>query len=161
MTNNCYAVILDIFMENETRKLRSLITLCWFVLFTLYLICICNGEYLEIIITEEPLLKIFNYIDEHLWLDLILSLITYYINGIVVYYAILKKRLFSYKSIILSLILIVFWTIKTLLIEYEFVNYLDFISIGILIVFIPKKWYRVIAGLIIIFVFRYKLHLEL
>lgn len=140
-------------MENETRKLRSLITLCWFVLFTLYLICICSGEYLEIIITEDPLVQVFNYIDNNLWLDLILRFVVYYFNFIFIYYAILDKKLYSYKPILLSLIIAVFWTIKTVFIQFSFINYIDFLTIGILIIFMPKKWYRVIIGDILVFIF--------
>ena len=123
------------------------------LLFIFYIICITTGNYIELVINEEPLITISNYIDAHLWLDNVFSFITYVLNGIFVYYAILKKKLFTYKPIVLICLLIAFWIVKVFFINYEFVNYLDIISIGILIIFIPKKWYRVLIGLVLVFVF--------
>lgn len=140
-------------MESERKKLRAFIVMAWFFLFLFWIICIATGKYLEIVINEEPLITIFNYIDTHLWLDLILRFITYYLNVIFVYYAILKKKIFSYKPILLSSLIIIFRTIKTIFQQYEISNYVDILTIGILIVFIPKKWYRVLIGLILTFLF--------
>lgn len=140
-------------MDIERKKLRAFIAMARFFLFLFRIICITTGNYLEIVINEEPLITIFNYVDSHIWLDLIFRFITYYLNVIFVYYAILKKRIYSYKPILLSSLIIIFWLIKNIFQQYEISNYVDILTIGILIIFIPKKWYRVIIGIILTLLF--------
>ena len=140
-------------MRNEIKKLKVFINLSWFTLFAIWIFCFITGERLYIIVDQQPLRNIFNFIDNNLWLDIALSFITYYANTIFVYYAILKQKIYSYKPIILSFIIFIFWLLKTIFMEYELSNYIDFLTIGILIIFIPRKWYRAVIGIFLVLIF--------
>lgn len=133
-------------------KLQLAIKLCWLLLFIVYIISVVTGNYLTIIVENEFLQKLDAVIMNTPIVFTLLNLIMYYLNAIIVYYAILQKPLFKYNIIALSSIILIFWSIKTIFIEYEFVNYIDFLTLGILILYIPKQWYRVVAGTLMSFI---------
>lgn len=132
-------------------KLKTAIKLCWLVLFTVYLGCLFTQNYLTIVVENEVLQAIDVFITSPVP-NLIVSFVMYYFNILIIYHAILRKQLFKYKPILLSVIITVSWILKTVFINYEIVNYLDFITLGLLIIFIPKKWYRVVLGTLFVFV---------
>ena len=132
-------------------KLNTSIKICWLLLFAIYIFCIITGQRLSVTIENEFLIKIDTFITSQPVIFSILNLITYYFNMIIIFYAILKKKMFSYKPITLSSIILISWSLKTIFIQFPIVNYLDFVTFGILVAFIPKKWYRIILGTVFTF----------
>ena len=80
----------------NNKKLRALIRVCWATLIIVWLVCFISGEKLNVAIHNEMLINIGNFIDNNLILRYGWSLITYYFNIIIVIYAILKRKLFSF-----------------------------------------------------------------
>ena len=140
-------------MKNEQKKLKALITMCWIVLFAIWLICFLSGERLNVVIHNEKLLEIGNFIDNTLYLKYPLKFLSYYLNTILVIYAILKKKLFSCKVIEITIYSIIIWSIKIIFIDFAFIDYIDFVSIVFIIIIDKHKTLRAIIGNILLFIF--------
>lgn len=134
------------------RKLKLSIILCFTLLIITWLLCLITGNYLTLSVSNPTLLKISAFIDSKLWLKAILKFGLYYLNSIIILYAILQKRILQYKSITISIYIVIIWMIKYLLSDYTFTNYLDFISILFVISIDKSKWKRAIVGNIILFI---------
>ena len=137
------------------KKLRSLIRVCWATLIIVWLFCFISGEKLNVVIHNERLIEIGNFIDNNIVIKNILSLITYYLNMILLSYAILKQKLFRYKPIIISLFIIIVWVLKSIFMYESFVVFLDFSYILLIIILDRKKWLRGICGLALAFSFSF------
>ena len=125
----------------------------WIILFIMFIYVLISGNHIEIRVENQYIIKIFDFIESVFILDLLIRFATYYISGIITTYAILRKKIFSYKPIIISIMIFSIWLIKTIFIKYSIVNYIDLLYFLSLIFFIPKKWYRVIKGIILVLIF--------
>lgn len=125
-------------MENNQKKLSVFIKLCWLFLILFWAICFISGQKLNVVIHNERLIEVGNFIDKYVVLRYGWSLITYYFNIILVVYTIFRKRLFKYKPFTISLYIILVWVIKTIFNRYAFSSFLDF-SYIILIIILDRK----------------------
>lgn len=148
-------------MINKLRKLKiireydllKLLLISSITLIALFLYVIISGDYLEIVVTNKYIIKICNIIDTNKILNTITRFVMYYLNWIFVVYAIFQQKLFKYKPFKISLMIFIFWLIKTIFIQYDFHNYLDFIYFAFIAILCKKKWYRSLIGCILVFVF--------
>ena len=139
----------------EAKKLKAFINVSWILLFVIWIICISTGQYLHIIIEDNKFTEIYYFIDNHLWLKYIVKCVMYYLNWIIVIYAILKKRILSYQPIIISGIILGFWILKLVLEQYTIANYIDILTFLSLLFIDYKKWKRIIFGLLATFLFTF------
>lgn len=137
----------------DNKKLRALIRACWIVLIAIWLICFISGEKLNVFIHNERLIAFGNFIDNNLFLKYPLKFLSFYLNTILVFYAIFKKKIFSYKVIPITIYSIVIWIIKILFIDYAFIDYIDFVSILFVLIIDKKYTIRAIIGNILLFIF--------
>ena len=135
-------------MENrEEKKLKKLIKISWFILFVVWLACIISGKYLNIVMNNPAMLKLNTILTEHIWVDYLIRVLMYYFQTIIVFYAIHKRKMFAYKPIIVSLMILSCWILKTILINIQVVNYIDLVLILSFVIFDFSKWKRVLIGL--------------
>ena len=148
-------------MINKLRKLKiireydllKLLLISSITLIALFLYVIISGDYLEIVVTNKYIIKICNIIDTNKILNTITRFVMYYLNWIFVVYAIFQQKLFKYKPIAISIMIFIFWLIKTIFIQYDFHNYLDFLYFGFIAILCKKKWYRSLIGGVLVFIF--------
>ena len=134
------------------KKYKALITSCWIMLFACWLFTIITSKYISIWCENEKFLELCGFIDSNIYIQLPLRIIMYYFNWLFIIYAVLRKPI-KHKLWLWSLIIIIFWCLKTILIEFPIINYLDFAMVIPLIIAQPKKWYRAIIGIGLFFVF--------
>jgi hypothetical protein len=140
-------------MEKGQKKFKALITSCWVMLFACWLFTIITSKYIPIWCENEKFIELCNLIDNNIFIQLPLKLVMYYFNWIFIIYAILRKKLLTYKPILISSIIIVFWIIKQTLYQYQFINYIDFLMIIPLAIMLKKQWYKSFLGMALTFVF--------
>ena len=136
-----------------SKKYKALITTCWILLFSVWLFTIITGKYIPIWCENEKFMAVCSFIDNHVYIKIILKCIMYYLNWIFIYYCLLGKKLLHYKPIIISLIIILFWTIKEIFGKYQFINYIDFMHIIPLAILLKKNWYFSFLGVGVTFLF--------
>lgn len=124
-------------------------------MFAIWIFTLSTGKYLPILCENELFIKICDAIDKNYIIDLIVRFITFCLGWIIICYAILQKKIFSYKPIIITCCVVVIWIIKTIFYKVEILNYLDFIIVIPLIIIKPKKWYRPIIGVSLVLLFTY------
>lgn len=125
------------------------------MLFALWIYVALSGRYLHIIVENEKIINICNFIDNNVVLYYVGRFGLYYLNWIFVIYAILNDKLFKYKPVIISFSIFVVWIIKATFIGYNFINYIDFILFIVLAIMCKRKWYRAIIGCALTFVFAF------
>lgn len=125
-------------MDNDIKKLRALVGCSWTIMILIWLFCFISGEKLNIVVHNERLIELGYFIDSYVILRAILSLILYYFSTIFVVYTFLKKKLLTYKPIIVSIYILILWSIKYIFQDYDFVSYIDFAYI-LLPLFIDYK----------------------
>lgn len=134
-------------MDNDVKKLRSLVVCSWAVMILIWLFCFISGEKLNIVVHNERLIALGNFIDSYIILRNLLSLVSYYFSTVFVVYTFLKKKLLTYKPIIVSIYILILWTIKYIFRDYDFTSYVDFAYI-LLPLFIDYKNKRLYANCI-------------
>lgn len=139
--------------QRNNDKLALLIGSCWFTLFAFWVFVLISGRYLEVACTNEQVIKVCNFIDNNKILLCVVKFAFYYFQSILMFYAILKKKIFSSNTIPISIYVLVIWLIKHFTSQYSFSNYLDFLSIIFVIILDKKKWARAITGNILLFLF--------
>ncbi len=139
--------------QRNNDKLALLIGSCWFTLFAFWVFVLISGRYLEVACTNEQVIKVCNFIDNNKILLCVVKFAFYYFQSILVFYAILKKKIFSSNIIPISIYVLVIWLVKHFTSQYSFSNYLDFLSIIFIIILDKKKWLRAITGNILLFLF--------
>lgn len=137
----------------DNKKLRALIRACWFVLITIWLICFISGEKLNIIIQNEKLIEIGNFIDSNIILRYGWSLITYYFNMLLIVYAIVSKKIWSFKPIKISLCILLVWSLKLMLNTNILSSFIDFGYILLIIIISREHWLVSIIDMIKAFIF--------
>ena len=135
------------------KKYKALITSCWVMLFACWLFTIITSKYISIWCENEKFIEVCSFIDNNIVIKIILKCIMYYLNWIFIYYTLLKKKLLSYKPILISLIIISFWGIKQFFGNYDFINYIDFAHIIPLSILLKRQWYNSFIGVIATFLF--------
>lgn len=137
----------------NAKKFKALkITLC-VLLFIVWIFCSITGTKLNVIIHNEKLISLGNFIDKYIVLKYFIKFITYYFNLILIIYTILNRPLFIGYSIKISIYIISIWSLKTVFENYTFSALFDFLYI-ILILFIDRtKWLKSIIELIKAFIF--------
>lgn len=126
--------------QRNNDKLALLIGSCWFTLFAFWVFVLISGRYLEVACTNEQVIKVCNFIDNNKILLCVVKFAFYYFQSILMFYAILKKKIFSSNTIPISIYVLVIWLIKHFTSQYSFSNYLDFLSIIFIIILDKKKW---------------------
>ena len=134
---------------------EKLLISCWVMLLAIWLYVVFSGNYLTIVVNNPHVLRFCSIIDKNVILNTLIRLVMYYLNWVFVIYAILQEKLLKYKPLQISLLIFIFWFIKTLLINFEFVNYLDFVFFGVLAFLIKRKWYRALIGALLVFIFTF------
>ena len=139
----------------NNKKLRALIRVCWATLIIVWLVCFISGERLNVYIHNETLINIGNFIDSNLILRYGWSLVTYYFNMLFIVYAIFRKKLFSFKPIIISIFIFIIWIIKAIFNSYAFSSYLDFSYIILAIILDRKRWLRAVIEMVKALIFSF------
>lgn len=142
-------------MDNDIKKLRALVICSWATIIIIWMFCVISGERLNIVVHNERLIALGNFIDSIIYLRSIISLISYYIVMSLILYAILRKRYLSYKPIIISSFIIFIWSIKYIFINYPISSYLDFLYIIFVIILCKEKWLNAIIEFIKVFIFSF------
>lgn len=139
--------------QRNNDKLALLIGSCWFTLFAFWIFVLISGRYLEVACTNERVIKVCNFIDNNKIVLYLLQFVMYYIELMFVASISLKEKLFRYKPIILSIIILVLWIPKVVFRNTSIVNFIDFLYAIPLIILKPKRWLKVIVTIINVFVF--------
>ena len=143
---------MNIIRKNDFEKL---ILSCWMMLFAIWIYVAISGNYLTIIVENPTIIKICDFIDNSWLLTKLCKFTTYYLNWIFVIYAVLEKKLFKEKPIIISLLIFSFWFVKNTFEYIHIVNYIDLFLFVILGILCKKKWYRSLIAGILTFVFAF------
>lgn len=85
-------------MRNEIKKLKVFINLSWLLLFGIWLIQIMGADKINVIVQNEKLIQLGNFVDSNIYLRNGWSFITYYFNMIFIVYSIFKKKIFSFNQ---------------------------------------------------------------
>jgi len=115
------------------KTLLIAIILCWIFLFVCFAIKMFGGNWFEIIIKDEKLIYIGNYIDNNNWAKIIIGIISTYISIIFYYLAICSKKKFE----LLTNSLIGLWVIIATIIKIFTNETVSLILDGIQFLIIP------------------------
>ena len=142
-------------MNNDTKKLRALLICFWVMIIATWLVCIISGTKLNIVVQNERLMALGNFIDSSIILRYSIAFILYYFNMILITHIILVKPLFKYKPIVISIFIICIEILKILLVNYDFSILFDFLYIPFCIILDKSKWKRSILVMIFTFIFSF------
>lgn len=142
-------------MDNDVKKLRSLVVCSWAVMILIWLFCFISGEKLNIVVHNERLIALGNFIDSYIILRVLLSLVSYYFVMILIVYTMLNKPLFKYKPIIISIFIIFIWALKLIFNKYVWSSYFDFSYILLILIICKHRWVNSIIELIKVFIFSF------
>lgn len=78
-----------------SNKLKILIITCWVVYIICLIIKLCGGNRFEIATTNQRFIDVCNYIDNNLWLKMIIATIIYVISTYIIYLGLTKQKLFK------------------------------------------------------------------
>lgn len=135
-------------------KLKILIIVCWIAYITCLIIKLCGANLFEIACENERFILICDYIDNTLWLKMIIACIFSLITNSFVICAIFREKFYTLKQVIVFVPLIVIGSIISW--YFPLINTI----IGFLLYLIPiaynyHKWYRAIIGLILMISFQF------
>ena len=137
-----------------TQKLKALFITCRVVYIACLIIKLCGGNWFEIATTNERFIAICDYIDNTLWLKMIIACIFSLITNSFVICAIFRERFYTFKQAIVFIPLIIIGSI------IGWYNSIINTIIGFILYLIPiiydyRKWYRAILGLILMIIFQF------
>lgn len=135
-------------------RLKVLIIVCWIAYIICLIIKLCGGNRFEIATSNETFIAICDYIDNTLWLKMMIACINFIIVGSIIILAILKQLFYKWYQALLFIPLmitasIVGWYNSIINSILSFVIYL------LPIIFIPKQWYRAIVGTCLLILFQF------
>lgn len=135
-------------------RLKVLIIVCWVVYIACLIIKLCGGNRFEIATSNETFIALCDYIDNTLWLKMMIACINFIIVGSIIILAILKQLFYKWYQALLFIPLmitasIVGWYNSIINSILSFVIYL------LPIIFIPKQWYRAIVGTCLLILFQF------
>lgn len=116
------------------KVLRTAIIICWVVLAVCFVIKIFGGRYFEIATNNETFKAVCDYVDNHLWLQYILSFITSLITAILLNLAVLRQKWLNAKQSIILLICVAISFTTIILRDYIQSQLLDIIAFAVSIV---------------------------
>ena len=135
------------------QKYKVLIIVCWTVYIACLIIKLCGGNRFEIATTNERFIAICSYIDNTLWLKMIIACVFNVIINSFVICAIFGQKFYTFKQGIVFIPLIIIGSI------IGWYNSIINTIIGFILYLIPiiynyHKWYRAILGLILMMIFQ-------
>lgn len=135
------------------QKYKVLIIVCWTVYIACLIIKLCGGNRFEIATTNERFIAICDYIDNTLWLKMIIACVFNVIINSFVICAIFGQKFYTFKQGIVFIPLIICtslvgWYNSTITTILSFTIYL------LPIVYNYKKWYRSLIGLALMLIFQ-------
>ena len=80
-------------MNNETKKLRALLICFWIMIIATWVVCFISGTKLNIVVHNERLIALGNFIDNCIVLRLLWAFLLYYFNMIFICYTFLKRKI--------------------------------------------------------------------
>ena len=96
---------------DKARLLRRVIIISWASLTLCFFIKIFGGNFFEIMCNNQTYKKICEYADTHLWLDIVISLLSTFLCECLFLLSILQKYWFNKKELIITIISVVVATI--------------------------------------------------
>lgn len=135
-------------------RLKVLIAVCWVVYIACLIIKLCGGNRFEIATSNETFIALCDYIDNTLWLRMIIATITYVISSYIAYLILVKRKFFNDWWVIFILVIT---NIINILINNVYLNIALSIIVALIIPLIRtrfKLWKHIIIGNILIFVFQ-------
>ena len=137
-----------------SNKLKVLIITCWIAYITCLIIKLCGGNWFEIATSNETFIAVCDYIDNTLWLKMMIACINFIIVGSIIILAILKQLFYKWYQALLFIPLMIItsvisWYNSTINLILSFVVYL------LPIIFIPKQWYRAIIETVLLILFQF------
>lgn len=135
-------------------RLMVLIAVCWIAYIICLIIKLCGGNRFEIATSNETFIALCDYIDNTLWLKMIIATITYVISSYIAYLILVKRKFFNDWWVIFILVIT---NIINILINNVYLNIALSIIVALIIPLIRtrfKLWKHIIIGNILIFVFQ-------
>lgn len=142
---------------DKKKVLKRLIILCWLILITCFCIKLIFGNYFAIELENEKILRISNFIDNHLIIKNLIYLILNLFTNIVYLLIVCDKDSFNKKQLIGIVIILVILYIPKIF-NNEIISIIgDCVQAFLLpMIFLkPKKWYRIPLAFIIDLGFQY------
>lgn len=135
-------------------RLKVLIAVCWIAYIICLIIKLCGANLFEIACENERFILICDYIDNTLWLKMIIACIFNLIINSFVICAIFGEKFYTFKQIVVFVPLlisasIIGWYYSIITTILSFIIYL------LPIIYNYKKWYRAIIGLILMIIFQF------
>lgn len=90
----------------EEVVLRRAINICWILLAICFVVKIFGGNFFDIICNNEKFVEFCSYVDNHLWIQMLIGCISSYITYSLYWLAICGKRFFGKKEVIFIAIII-------------------------------------------------------
>ena len=137
----------------KEKDFVKLIFGCWTILTIMIINTFFNKNGLSFYVNNHMLLNICDFIDKNLILRYLFSFIMYYIIWIFIIHAILQEKLFKFKPIEISVVILIFWSVSIFLDGLFYAKIIDLLYFLFLAILCKKKWYRAIIGALLTFVF--------
>lgn len=134
------------------NKYKVLIRSCWALLLICFGIKIFGGNLFEIVCENERFISLCNYIDNHNIIKYIIYCVISLILNSLTILAIMQRKFYNKTQFIIFIPIMIAMSLISWyspIIQYI----LNFIYFGISILYIRKKWYRVLIGILLIFAF--------
>lgn len=135
-------------------RLKVLIIVCWIAYIICLIIKLCGANLFEIACENERFILICDYIDNNLWLKMIIACLFNLITSSFVICAIFKEKFYTRKQAIVFIPLLIAASIIS---RYSPISstIMSFVIYLLPIVYNYKKWYRAIIGLILMLCFQF------
>lgn len=142
---------------DKARLVQRIIIVSWVTLGLCFIVKIFGGNFFEIMCQSENYKALCEYADTHLWLDIIISVLSSMLCESLYLLAILQKYKFSIKELILTTICV----ISSSLIKIFFENF-SFIADILLLFVLPilflgkqyKKYYQILVAFVLTLLFQ-------
>lgn len=136
----------------KENSFKTLIITCWVVLFVCFIIKIFGGNWFELGTENTKFIQFCNFVDDNMWLKIILACIISILTSYPVYCLIYNKKRFKTNH---SVVLIAIIVVRSILSWY--LTWITFVIDALMLIILPivltRKWKRVLivnAGAVIL-----------
>lgn len=127
----------------KENSFKTLIITCWVVLFVCFIIKIFGGNWFELGTENTKFIQFCNFVDDNMWLKIILACIISILTSYPVYCLIYNKKRFKTNH---SIVLIAIIVVRSILSWY--LTWITFVIDALMLIILPivftRKWKRVL-----------------
>ena len=136
------------------NKYSTLIYTCWVVLACCFLVKIFGGNLFEIAVQNEKFINACNFVDDHIWVKMILACVTFVFSGYISLCIVMNEKILSRKNVMIFLPIMI---IKSFISwYYPIVAFcLDVFTMFILPLLLKVKLKRVIVTFVLVLLFQF------